>query len=137
MRTVADAAGDRFLLVKRSAESWLVRDPETGETSHRPADDLTVVDGESPLEVAARGAPQAVRETLSLPGDRAVGLLVEIRRRQPVGVRTLLGAYDLCESDLHGLLAEFTAAGLLRETTVAGERGYETTERTATLFDHE
>lgn len=40
----------------------------------------------------------------------------------------LLGAYDLCESDLHGLLTEFRAAGLVVETTVYGERGYEATD---------
>jgi hypothetical protein len=45
-------------------------------------------------------------------------------------VRTLLDAYDLCESDLHGLLAEFRAAGLVAEARVAGERGYEATEAT-------
>jgi len=134
MRTVADEAGRRYLLLKQSDESWLVRDPATGETTHRPAAALTVVDGESPLETAARGAPDAVRDRLARPSERAVGLLVEIHRRQPVGVRDLLAAVDLCESDLHGLLAEFRAAGLVAETTVVGERGYETTERTAALF---
>ncbi|MFT4890831.1 MAG: hypothetical protein ACI9YT_001752, partial [Halobacteriales archaeon] len=29
MRTVRDETGDRFLLVKRSADASLVRDPET------------------------------------------------------------------------------------------------------------
>jgi len=128
MRTVADAEGRRYLLRKRSREAWLVRDPETGEEHHRPASELSVVDGESPLETAARGVPDAVERDLDLPGERAVGLLAEIRRRGPVGVRALLSSYDLCESDLHGLLAEFSAAGLVAETQVAGERGYEATE---------
>ena len=35
MRTV-DHDGDRYLLVKRSDESSLVRDPETGEERHLP-----------------------------------------------------------------------------------------------------
>jgi hypothetical protein len=64
---------------------------------------------------------------VSHPSDRALGLLAEVRRRDPVSVRTLLDDYALCESDLHGILAEFRAAGLLAETRVAGERGYETT----------
>jgi DNA-binding PadR family transcriptional regulator len=39
------------------------------------------------------------------------------------------GSYDFCESDLHGLLAELQAAGLITESQVAGERGYEVTEK--------
>jgi hypothetical protein len=35
--------------------------------------------------------------------------------------------YGLCESDLHGMLSEFQAAGLITEATIAGERGYELT----------
>jgi hypothetical protein len=41
-----------------------------------------------------------------------------------------VGAYDLCESDLYGLLTEFRAGGLVREADVAGERGYDATETT-------
>jgi DNA-binding IclR family transcriptional regulator len=62
--------------------------------------------------------------------ERALGLLVELADRGPVGIRDLLDAYDLCESDLHGLLAEFRAAGLVEERDVAGERGYDATETT-------
>jgi len=43
-------------------------------------------------------------------------------------VRSLLDAYDFCESDLHGRFAVLSAAGLLEETDVAGERGYRITE---------
>jgi DNA-binding IclR family transcriptional regulator len=60
--------------------------------------------------------------------DTALGLLVELDERGPVPVRDLMRSYDLCESDLHGLLAEFTAAGLVTETRVVGERGYELTD---------
>jgi hypothetical protein len=42
-------------------------------------------------------------------------------------VRTLLGATDLCESDLVGLITELRAAGLVEEATVGGERGYAAT----------
>jgi hypothetical protein len=127
MRTVADDAGTRYLLLKRSSDAWLVRDPETGAEQHLPAARLTPVEGISPLETAARGVPASVSGSVRGASDRALGLLAEIRRREPVAVRTLLSDYALCESDLHGVLAEFRAAGLLAETRVAGERGYETT----------
>lgn len=130
MRTVRDDEGQRYLLVKRSSESSLVRDPDTGTEEYVPNADLTVDDAD-PLSTAAGAVPGSVRRVLTAtPNDRALGLLVELVDRGPVGVRTLLDAYDLCESDLHGLLAEFRAAGLIAETTVAGERGYEATGAT-------
>ncbi|QZP37335.1 DUF7346 family protein [Halobaculum magnesiiphilum] len=128
MQSVRDADGTRYLIVKRSSESSLVRDPATGEERYVPNDDLEP-DGESPLSAAADGLPSELRRAvLACRDERALGLLVEFADRGPVSVRTLLDAYDLCESDLHGVLAEFQAAGLLAETTVAGERGYEPTE---------
>ena len=129
MRTVRDTEGSHYLLVKESGESSLVRDPATGEQQHLPNADIETVDGESPLETAATGVPEPVRRVLTAAHDeRALGLLLEIDRQGPVGVRTLLSAYDLCESDLHGLLAEFRAAGLLEETRTNGQRGYVTTD---------
>lgn len=127
MRTVA-VDGDRYLLCKRSEESSLVRDPETGEERYVENDRLTAVEGESPLALAARAVDEATRRALPAPDERGVGLLVELDRRGPTAVRDLLAEYDLCESDLHGLLAEFRAAGLVRGTEVAGRRGYELTE---------
>ena len=130
MRTVRDDEGRRYLLVKRSSESSLVRDPDTGEERYVPNADLTVGEA-SPLSTAAEAVPGPVRRVLTAtPNVRALGLLVELVDRGPTGVRTLLDAYDLCESDLHGLLAEFRAAGLIDEARVAGERGYEATETT-------
>ena len=129
MRTVRDDDGRVYVLLKQSSESSRLRDPETGEEVHRPNDSLTVLDGESPLETTARRVPESVRTILSATrGDRSLGLLLDIEDRGPLAVRTLLDAYDLCESDLHGMLTEFRAAGLLEEATVAGERGYRTTE---------
>jgi hypothetical protein len=128
MRTVADQAGRRYLLLKQSRDAWLVRDPETGEERHRPEATLRVVGDESPLETAARSVPERIRQDLPLQSERRIGLIAEIRRREPVGVRTILADYDLCESDLHGLLGEFRAAGLVVETRVGGERGYETSD---------
>jgi len=129
MRTVRDESGNRYLLLKQSGDSSRVRDPATGEERHLPNESLEVVDGESPLETASRVISPAVRTVVTAAHDeRALGLLLEIDERGPVDVRVLLDAYDLCESDLHGLLAEFRAAGLVREATVAGGRGYETTD---------
>jgi hypothetical protein len=129
MRTVRDDAGHRYLLEKESDGSALVRDPSTGERTHVPTEELVVVDGEKPLATAARAVPRPVRRAVTAARDeRALGLLVDIHRRGPVGVRTLLETTECCESDIHGLLAEFVTAGLLEDTEVLGERGYETTE---------
>ncbi|GAB3324010.1 hypothetical protein EI982_08835 [Haloplanus rallus] len=131
MRSVRDDEGNRYLLVKRSAESSLVRDPATGTERYLPNADLHADAETEPLRTAAEGIPTPARRVLTaVPNDRALGLLVELVDRGPVAARTLLDAYDLCESDLHGLLAEFRAAGLVAGTQVAGERGYEATETT-------
>lgn len=132
MRTVRDASGKRYLLVKRSADSSRVRDPETGEERHLPNDGLEPAGGESPLAVAAGGVPAPVRRVLTaVHDDRSLGLLLELVDRGPLPAVDLLDSYDLCESDLQGLLAEFRAADLVAETRVAGSRGYEATATTA------
>lgn len=126
MRTV-EHEGRRYLLVKQSADSSLVRDPTTGEERYLPTDELSVT-GESPLEVAAASVPEAPRRVLTAVRDeRTLGVLVELEERGPLSVREVLGAYDLCESDLHGVVGELRAAGLVTETEVDGERGYGTT----------
>lgn len=137
MRSVRDESGKRYLLVKESAESSRVRDPATGEERYLPNDELEPVEGSSPLATAATAVPAPVRAVASaVPDDRAMGLLVELDTQGPLGVRTLLARYDLCESDLHGLLAEFRAAGLVTEVEVAGERGYETTTTASDALAH-
>ncbi|WP_459190987.1 DUF7346 family protein [Halosimplex sp. J119] len=129
MRTVRDESGRRYLLLKESSDASRVRDPETGEERHVANDRLEPVEGESPLETASRAVPEPVRAVASaVHDDRSLGLLLEIDARSPVAVQTLMAAVDLCESDLHGLLTEFRAAGLIVETDVAGVRGYETTD---------
>ncbi len=129
MRTVRDESGRRYLLVKQSGDASLVRDPKTGEETYIENERLVSVEGESPLETAARRVPSPTRKLLTaVPDERALGLLVELAEREAVSVRELLSAYDLCESDLHGLLAEFRAGGLVRECEVFGERGYELTD---------
>jgi hypothetical protein len=129
MQTVRDESGHHYILVKQSQESSLVRDPETGEETHVPNGDLTHVDGESPLETAATAVPETLRAVVTATHDtQALGLLTELDTRGPLSVHELLSAYDLCERDLHGLVSEFRAAGLVTETTVVGRRGYRLTE---------
>lgn len=131
MQPVEDDAGDRYLLLKRTSDGWLVRDPVTGAETYRDPGDLVVVDDEdaAPLATAASGVPAPVRRVLSaVPDERALGLLVLVVDEGPLSVRDLLARTTLCESDLHGRLAELVAADLLAEARVAGERGYEATE---------
>lgn len=125
MRTVEDAAGNRYLLEKRSDEASRVRDLETGEIRHLPNAALRAVDGTTPLEAAAGTLPADLRRLVTAtPDEAALGLLVDLHLRGPLAVRDMLADYDLCESDLNGRLAEFRAAGLVEETDVGGERGY-------------
>jgi hypothetical protein len=136
MRTVRDADGRRYLLVKESGSASVVRDPETGEERYLAAGEFEVVEGESPLVTAAGAVSTPVRRVLSAThDDRSLGLLVELAARGPVGVRDLLSSYDLCESDLLGLLTEFRAAGLVEEARVGGERGYDATETARTAVE--
>ena len=128
MRTVEDEAGRRYLLLKRSGESSLVRDVETGEERYVPNDELAALDGVDPLEAAAAAVPLPLRRLITaVHDDRGLGLVVALSR-EPRSARALLDATDLCESDLVGLLAELRAAGLLEEATVGGERGYAATD---------
>ena len=137
MRSVRDDSGTRYLLLKQSGDSSRVRNPETGEECYIENHRLEPVDGESPLVTAASAVPESVRTVLSaVHDDRSLGLLLDLDARGPLAIRTLLSAYDLCESDLHGLLTEFRAAGLVAETRVAGERGYETTETATDGLSH-
>jgi len=128
MQTVRDNAGDRYLLVKRSAESSRIRDPDTGEEEYRPNDALTFEEA-APLSVRAAAVPDPVRRVVAAAhGDRSLGLLIELVDRGPLSAVELLSTTDLCESDLHGVVAEFRAAGLVVEATVHGERGYDATD---------
>jgi len=137
MRPVRDESGNRYLVVKESAETSRVRDPETGDEQYIENERLESLDGESPLETAAGAVPAELRGLLTaVQDDRSLGLLLEIDTRGPVGVRALLSGYDLCESDLHGLLAEFQAAGLITETETDGGRGYRTTETASDGLGH-
>ncbi|WP_336037094.1 DUF7346 family protein [Halobacterium yunchengense] len=129
MRTVRDADGDVYVLLKESGDSSLVRDPETGDERHVPNADLEPAGGESPLAALAAAVPDPRRRVATaVRADWHLGVLVLLADRGPLAARTLLAAADACESDLVGVLAEFRAAGLVAETTVGGERGYRLTE---------
>ena len=135
MRTVEDDDGERYLLVKRSGESSLVRDPETGEERYLADGSWTPVDDEPPLATVARTLDGPVRRlVLAARDERALGLLLELDARGPLAAVSLLEGYELCESDLHGMLAEFRAAGLVEERTVDGRRGYGLTDDARTAL---
>lgn len=128
MRTVKDGSGRSYLLLKRSSEEWLVRDPDTGQETYRPATDFEFVEDRSPLAVTATAVPEPVRAVLTaVRTEQSLGLLVALDRHGPLSVRSMLDRFEFCESDLHGQLAEFRAAGLIEGGHVAGERGYATT----------
>lgn len=136
-RTVVDGGGNRYLLLKRSAESSLVRDPGTGERFHLQNDELTVLEDASTAETVLRAVPEEVVAVVTAVHDeRALALLWELDAEGPMSVRTLLASYDFCESDLHGLLAELTVAGLLEDTEVGGERGYDATDAAGEALAH-
>ncbi len=129
MKTVRDDDGKRYLLLKRSADASLVRDPATGNSCYVRNDRLADADDASPLETAAAGVSDPIRRLLrGVHDDRTLGLLVELAADDGLGVRTILDRYDFCESDLHGRLAELRAVGLIAEIEVDGERGYRVTD---------
>jgi len=128
MRVVRDDDGHRYLLIEDRDDEWLVRDPATGEETTRPAAALTD-DGGSPLAAAAAGLPDPVRQLMQATAtEAAIGLVVELYDRGPTPARTLIGAVELCESDLLGLVGELRAAGIVTTTTVGDEPGYRLTD---------
>jgi hypothetical protein len=136
MRTVEDDTGRRYLLLKRSDSASLVRDPANGNECYVRNDRLETVDEESPLETATRCVDGSLLTLLTnVHDEETLGLLIELAERGPLGVRTLLDTAGVCESDLHGRLTVLTAAGLLEETDVAGERGYRVTEECAAALE--
>jgi hypothetical protein len=129
MRTVRDDEGTLYVLLKESGDSSLVRDPGTGERRHLPNDALEPAGGESPLDALATAVPEDARRVVrACHADWHLGLLVDLADRGPLAAREMLAASDACESDVVGGLTEFRAAGLVEETTVAGERGYALTD---------
>ena len=135
MKTVQDDTGKRYLLLKRSEQASLVRDPENGNECYVQNDRLESTD-ESAFETVAKTIPSSVRTVLTTVHDeKTLGLLLELEENGPLGVRTLLEADNCCESDLHGRLTVLTSAGLIAETEVAGERGYRITDDCAAALE--
>lgn len=135
MRIVRDDDGTAYLLRKQSGDTSLVCDPTSGDEHYIENSRLETIDGESPLVTAASAVHPAVRRLLTATyDDQSLGLVVELVDRGPLSALELLESYDLCESDLHGLLAEFRAAGLVEEADAAGRRGYDATELATTAI---
>lgn len=136
MKTVRDDDGKRYLLLKRSSDASLVRDPESGNACYVRNDRLETVEGEPPLEVAAGAIDAPIRQLLrAVHDDRTLGLVLALADSDPTPVRELLETDGLCESDLHGTLAELTAAGVIEETTVDGERGYRVSDESRAVVE--
>lgn len=135
MRTVEDESGRRYLLLKESSDASLLRDVMTGEERYVKTSRLTDIAGSGVLETAANTLSEPVRRLITAVHDeRGIGVLVTLEATGPLPTRTLLDQTDLCESDLHGQIAEFQAAGVVEEITVDGERGYRVTAPTAALI---
>ncbi|WP_049923010.1 DUF7346 family protein [Halopiger djelfimassiliensis] len=136
MKTVQDDTGRRYLLLKQSEHASLVRDPRTGNECYVQNDRLESVDDVGALETAAHTVSTPVRTLVSnVHDEETLGLLVELADRGPLGVRTLLDRYDLCESDLHGRLTVLSAADLIEAVETAGERSYRLTETGETALE--
>lgn len=128
MRTVETPDGERHLLLSTTDGTARIRDPETGAERSVDADSVDPVT-DSPLSVAAGGVPEPVRRALTAVHDeRTLGVLVTLVDAGPTAVVDLLSYSGLCESDFNGLFGELRAAGLVTESEIAGERGYEATE---------
>jgi hypothetical protein len=135
MRIVEDDTGNRYLLLKRSQSSSLVRDLDSGERRHVPTHVLTVIEDQSPLASAASELPAAaVKLITAVRNERTVGLLVALEAAGGLSARQLLEAEDYCESDLNGLVTELRSGGLIEPTTIEGEDGYQLTEPTAAII---
>lgn len=118
MRAVRGPDGAPLVALERPTGT-VVYDPREGERVPPATGPLEELDAD-PLAVAAAGVDAPV-------AGAGAGVLVDLE----VGARSVRGmleSYERCESDLHGILAELAAAGLVAETDVRGRRGYELTE---------
>ncbi|MUV61811.1 hypothetical protein, partial [Halobacterium sp. CBA1126] len=92
MRTVRDDDGRRYLLLKQSSDSSLVRDPETGDERHLPNDALEPAEGDAPLDALAAAVPEPARRVVTAcHDDWHLGLLVDLADRGPLAAREMLG----------------------------------------------
>jgi hypothetical protein len=127
VQVVEDVDGTRLVVLRRASDAWRVRDPATGDERDVDPAAVEAVEEASPLALVARRLDDDARRLVrAARDDRALGLLVYLDDA-PRATRALLDETALCESELHGLLAEFRAGGLVAETRVDGRRGCELT----------
>ncbi len=129
-RIVRDPDDRRYLLLKRSKDSSLVRPVDGGDRRYLPTAELTVVEEASRTSAVLAPLPASIRSLVTaVHDDRTLAVLQDLALSGPVAVETLMATYDFCESTFHGVIAELQVADLVTETTVAGQRGYDTTDR--------
>lgn len=137
MQPVEDADGRSCLLLKRSGDTVLLRDLHSGESRYEPASSITAVE-EPPLVSAAETVSNEIKMRLSgVESAHAIGLLALLERTGPRSVPDIMTRTTLCESDLHGLLADLQAGEFVSPTDVNGHRGYQTTQPVSDAFETE
>lgn len=129
MRLAIDQDDRWVVILEVESDQSRIRELLSGETRRVLSSTLSVVNDASLRDIGQvfSDPPQTTDSTLRT--DRGWGLVLVVGAASPVGVRSLLGATNECESDLNGLLAELEAGGILERTQVTGERGYELSER--------
>lgn len=128
MRLVRDQSGRAHVVSARDGDHLDIVDPATGRERTVPATDVDPVVDEPELPVLAAALPTDPGSPLDGIGDpRAVGLLGVLEAAGPLPATMLLAFESLCESDLHGIVGELSAAGYVEQTTVDGRSGYRTT----------
>ena len=129
MKRVRDTDGRTYHLLKRSGDSALVRDVESGVERYLPVAEFHAVDDNSPADDPLAAIPTPVRTLVrATPNEDALELLVILDRQGPLSVRRLLDETICCESDVNGIVTGYRLAGLVEEIDVNGEPGYATTE---------
>ncbi len=129
-RIVRDTDGRQYHLLKRSQDTSLVRPVDGGDRRYLPTAELTVVDDTSRTSAVLDPLPSSVRTLVTTVHDeRTLAVLQDLALSGPLAVETLMSSYEFCERTFHGVIAELQVAELVTETTVAGERAYDTTEQ--------
>lgn len=128
MRIVRDQTGTHYVVLSATESVCRLREIRSGAEVTRQCESLQPADPAAALAATGVDADGVDTVTSAARTSRAIGLLVELDAAGPLAVRTILDRFDVCESDLHGMVTELRAAGLLEPTTVYGERGYRVTD---------
>ena len=122
--------GKRYRLLKRSADTSLVRCVDTAETKSVPTAELQPVTDDTVDSASLAAFDDAVVQVVTtVPDERGLKLLTALDTHGPVPVEALLTEYEFCERELHARIAELQAAGLVTREDIQTHRGYSTTER--------